>query len=245
MRRLLPEPAAEVAPEDAYADLPRARSRPGVRVNMVAALDGAITVEGRSGGLGSEADRRVFRALRALTDVVLVGAGTVRNEGYGPPRLPDEAQAARRARGQSRLPRIAVVSRSLRIDWGHRFFAEAPPDARPMVVTCADAPEEARARAAEVADLIVAGRDEVDLAAALDRLGADGVRSVLCEGGPSLNSALLAVGLLDELCLTVSPVLVGGDGPRMLAGSPPAPGAMRLHAAYEEDGFLFMRHRTA
>jgi riboflavin biosynthesis pyrimidine reductase len=96
-----------------------------------------------------------------------------------------------------------------------------------------------------VADVLVAGRDEVDLAAALDRLGADGARSVLCEGGPTLNSALLAVGLLDELCLTVSPMLVGGEGPRMLAGSPPAPGAMRLHAAYEDDGFLFLRHRAA
>ena len=131
MRRLLPDPAAEVSPAEAYADVPVATGRPGVRVNMVASLDGAITVEGRSGGLGGDADRRVFLALRALADVILVGAGTVRNEGYGPPRLKDEIQAARRERGQARLPRIAVVTRSLTLDWDSPFFAEAPDDARP------------------------------------------------------------------------------------------------------------------
>jgi riboflavin biosynthesis pyrimidine reductase len=246
MRRLLPAPAADVAPEEAYADVPAADGRPGVRVNMVASLDGAITIDGRSGGLGGDADRRVFRALRSLADVVLVGAGTARDEGYGPPVLSDEAQADRRARGQARLPRIAVVTGSLRIDWGSRFFAEAPEDARPIVVTSAAAPEDARRRAAEVADVIVAGDDAVDLGAALAHLGASGVASVLCEGGPSLNRAVAAAGLLDELCLTVSPLLVGGDGPRMLAGDPPAADGvpMRLHAAYEDDGFLFLRHRA-
>jgi riboflavin-specific deaminase-like protein len=246
MRRLLPEPAADVTPEQAYADVPEAPGRPGVRVNMVASLDGAITVDGRSGKLGGDADRRVFRALRSLADVVLVGAGTVRAEGYGPPKLSEEAQTARRARGQSRLPRIAVVSRSLALDWGSRFFADAPGDARPIVVTSAGAPEEGRRRAADVADVIVAGDDGVDLSGALAHLGADGVGSVLCEGGPNLNRALAAEGLLDELCLTVSPRLVGGDGPRMLAGDPPAPEGlpMYLHAAYEDEGFLFLRHRT-
>ena len=246
MRRLLPGPAADVTPEEAYADHPDAVGRPGVRVNMVASLDGAITIDGRSGGLGGDADLRVFRTLRALADVVMVAAGTLRNEGYGPPELPDEVQAARRARGQTRLPRIAVVTRSLGLDWGSRFFAEAPEDARPIVVTCAAAPEDARRRAAEVADVVVAGDDRVDLRAALARLGADGVGSVLCEGGPSLNRSLAAAGLLDELCLTVSPLLVGGDGPQMLAGDPPRAGGlpMRLHAAYEEDGFLFLRHRA-
>ncbi len=250
MRRLLPEPAADLTPEEAYADVPRTAGRPGVRVNMVASLDGAITVDGRSGGLGGDADLRVFRALRALADVVLVAAGTVRTEGYGPPKLPDEAQAARRARGQSRLPRIAVVTRSLEMDWGSRFFTEAPEDARAIVVTSARSPADGRRRAAQVADVLVSGDDGVDLAGALTRLtrlGADGVASVLCEGGPTLNRALAAEGLLDELCLTVSPRLVGGDGPRMLAGAPPAPGGipMRLHAAYEDEGFLFIRHRAA
>ncbi|HTI34896.1 MAG TPA: pyrimidine reductase family protein [Miltoncostaea sp.] len=246
MRRLLPGPAAEVSPAEAYADVPVATGRPGVRVNMVASLDGAITVEGRSGGLGGDADWRVFMALRALADVILVGAGTVRNEGYGPPRLDDEVQAARRERGQARLPRIAVVTRSLTLDWDSRFFAEAPDDARPLVLTCAAAPEDGRRRAAEVAELVVAGDDDVDVGEALARLGGQGVASVLCEGGPYLNRALAADGLLDELCLTVSPLLVGGAGPRMLAGAAPSPGGvpMALHAAYEDEGFLFLRHRA-
>jgi riboflavin biosynthesis pyrimidine reductase len=246
MRRLLPEPAGEVSAAEAYADAPSAAGRPAVRVNMVASLDGAITVEGRSGGLGGDADWRVFMALRGMADVILVGAGTVRNEGYGPPRLRDEVQAARRARGQARLPRIAVVSRSLTLDWGARFFAEAPDDARPLVVTCDSAPEAGLRRAAEVADVIVAGGDDVDVGGALARLGADGVASVLCEGGPTLNRALAADGLFDELCLTVSPVLVGGAGPRMLAGAAPSRRGvpMRLHAVYEDEGFVFLRHRA-
>jgi riboflavin-specific deaminase-like protein len=247
MRRLLPEPASDVTPEEAFADGPVAEGRPGVRVNMIASLDGAITVDGRSGGLGGDADRRVFRALRSLADVVLVGAGTMRTEGYGPPQLSEEAQAARRARGQARLPRIAVVTRSLELDWRARFFAEAPDDARPIVVTSASAPEDERRRAAEVADVLEAGEAAVDLAAALARLGGDGVRSVLCEGGPRLNRALAAEGLLDELCLTVAPRLVGGEGPTLLTGVPPAPGGlpMRLHGAYVDEGFLFLRHRAA
>ena len=186
---------------------------------MVASLDGAITLDGRSGTLGGDADRRVFRVLRALADVVLVAAGTMRTEGYGPPILSEEAQAARRARGQARLPRIAVVTRSLQLDWGSRFFAEAPEDARPIVVTSAGAPEEGRRRAAEVADVLIAGDDDVDLAGGLTRLGQDGVASVLCEGGPSLNRALAAEGLLDELCLTVPPP-GGRRRPRMLAAEP-------------------------
>jgi riboflavin biosynthesis pyrimidine reductase len=246
MRRLLPGPATELSPAEAYADVPTAAGRPGVRVNMVASLDGAITVEGRSGGLGGDADRRVFMALRALADVILVGAGTVRNEGYGPPRLPEEVQAARRERGQARLPRIAVVTRSLTLDWGSRFFTEAPDDARPLVVTCAAAPEAERRRGAEVAEMLIAGGDDVDVGDALARLGGEGVASVLCEGGPYLNRALAADGLLDELCLTVSPLLVGGAGPRMLAGAAPSSGGvpMTLHAAYEDEGFLFLRHRA-
>ena len=171
---------------------------------MVASLDGAIAVDGRSGGLGGDADLRLFRILRSLADVVLVAAGTVRSEMYGPPKLPDELIAARLSRGQPRLPRLAVVSRSLQLDWGSRLFAEADPDARPLVVTCAGASPQGLARAATVAEVVVAGGDTVDLHAALLELGARGAGSVLCEGGPLLNSALAAGGLLDELCLTVA-----------------------------------------
>ena len=135
MRQLFPEPADSVEPLDVYRDLPVVEGRPAVRLNMIASVDGATAVDGRSGGLGGPADRRVFVALRSLADVVLVAAGTVRAEGYGPG-----------------TPPIAVVSGSLRLDWDSPFFTTATH--RPIVVTSGRAPAEARKRAT---DVLVAG----------------------------------------------------------------------------------------
>ena len=247
VRRLLPEPAGPIEPVAAYADLPTAAGRPGVRLNMIASVDGAISLGGRSGGLGGPADRRLYLALRSLADVVLVAAGTVRAEKYGPARLPDGLIAERRARGQAPVPRIAIVSRSLDLDWEAPLFSEADPAARPLVVTCAAAPPQALARAQAVAEVLLEGGDAVDLPAALTALGERGMAAVLAEGGPRLNAALAGTGVLDELCLTVSPLLVGGDAQRLLEG--PAPGAgglpMRLWSVCEEEGFLFLRYRGA
>jgi riboflavin biosynthesis pyrimidine reductase len=247
VRRLLPEPADGVDPLDVYADLPPAVDRPAVRLNMIASLDGATAVDGTSGGLGGPADRRVYLALRALADVVVVGAGTVRAEGYGPPSLPDELLAARARAGRDRPLRVAVVSGGLDLDWGAGLFARAQPGARPIVLTTSDAPADGLARAREVADVVVAGRGRVDLAQALAALGDDGARSVLAEGGPGLNGALAGAGLLDEVCLTVSPRLVAGDSRRILAGPALASGGtpMRLRSACEDEGLLFLRYRTA
>ena len=246
MRQLLPEPVDPVDPLRVYGDLPVARGRPGLRLVMIASADGATAVEGRSGGLGGPADRRVYLTVRSLADVVLVAAGTVRAERYGPPRLPDGLAAARRARGQAPGPRIAIVSRSLDLDWGSSLFTEADPTARPILLTGSDAPAGRRAAAEGVADVITAGPDGVDLPTALAALGRIGAASVLAEGGPRLNGALAAEGLIDELCLTISPVLVGGDPARILDGPPLAPPpALRLRTLCEEDGFLFARYRPA
>jgi riboflavin biosynthesis pyrimidine reductase len=189
MRRLFPEPAEGIAPLDAYADLPPAEGRPAVRLNMIASVDGATAVDGTSGGLGGPADRRVYLALRALADVVLVAAGTVRAEGYGPPALPDELAAARRRAGRGPGPRIAVVTRSLDLDWDADLFVRADPRARPIVLTTSDAPAAGRAPAERVAQVLAAGEGSVDLGGALAALGEGGARSVLAEGGPSLNRA--------------------------------------------------------
>jgi len=183
VRQLLPEPADSVEPLDVCRDLPVVEGRPAVRLNMIASVDGATAVDGRSGGLGGPADRRVFVALRSLADVVLVAAGTVRAEGYGPG-----------------TPPIAVVSGSLRLDWDSPFFTTATH--RPIVVTSGRAPAEARKRAT---DVLVAGDVEVDLVRAVEMLGERGFAHVLAEGGPSLNGALAGAGVLDELCLTVAP----------------------------------------
>jgi 5-amino-6-(5-phosphoribosylamino)uracil reductase len=242
VRRLLPSPADRVALIDAYPPLPARGGRPSVRVNMIASVDGATAVEGASGGLGGPADRAVFLHLRSLADLVLVGAGTVRAEGYGPPHLPSELQAARRERGQEPLPRLAVVSRSCLLDWDAPVFRDPGP--RPIVVTTEEAPAGRRAAASAVADLLTAGREDVDLAAALSALGAGGADAVVAEGGPHLNGSLAGAGLVDELCLTIAPRLVGGDSTRIVAG-PALPGGAPLEPAFlgEWDGFLFLRCR--
>ena len=169
MRRLLPDPVDPVDPAEVYADRPAAAGRPAVRLNMIASVDGAVSVRGRSGALGGPGDRRVFGALRSLADVVLVAAGTVRAERYGPAAPPG--------------PAIAVVSRSLDLDWDSPLFTAA--GVRPIVLTVASAPAERRARAAAVADVIVAGEAGVDLGRALAALGGRGARHVLAEGGPT------------------------------------------------------------
>ena len=241
MRRLFPDPADAVDPLEVYGEPPTADGRPGLRLNMVASADGATAVEGRSGALSSPADQALFRAMRGLTDVIMVGAGTVRVEGYGAPRLPDEAIAARRRRGQAPLPRIAIVTRSVELDWGSPLFAE--PSSRPIVIAPADAMPDRIGRAREVADVILAGAGSVDLAAAFATFGQEGVRTVLCEGGPALNGRLAAAGLVDELCLTVAPLLTSGDAKRVLDGpglSPPL--AMTLASVCGEGEFLFLRY---
>jgi riboflavin biosynthesis pyrimidine reductase len=207
---------------------------------MISTLDGAITINGRSGLLGGPADRGVFQVLRSLADVILVGAGTVRAEGYGPVTLDDQLRAQRAARGQSGVPPIAVVTGTGNLDWSAPFFTEA--EARPIVVTTLASDPGARRRAESVADVVMAGEDRVDPADALRQLWGAGHRSVLVEGGPGLNADVVHAGLMDELCLTLSPRLVAGDGTRILAGPELMPPLqLRLLHLLEQDGFLFSR----
>jgi riboflavin biosynthesis pyrimidine reductase len=146
----------------------------------------------------------VFRAIRAVADVVLVGAATVRAEGYGPASAPT---------------RIAVVTASADLDPGLRVFRDAEPGRPTLVLLPASSPEARRAALAEVADVVVVGDERVDLRAALLELGARGASVVLAEGGPSLNGQLVAADLVDEWCLTVSPTLLGGTSPRAATGA--------------------------
>jgi riboflavin biosynthesis pyrimidine reductase len=242
VRQLFPQPVDPVDPAAVYGAFPPAEGRPGLRVNMVTSLDGATAVAGRSGGLGGSADHDLFHLLRALADVVLVGAGTARTEGYGPARLTPRLREDRVRRGQPATPPIALVSRSCRLDWESPFFTEAA--SRPLLLTVEDAPGDSLARAAEVADVVVAGRSSVDLALALENLGDLGFRSVVCEGGPILNAELAAAGLIDELALTLAPVLTGGDAARLLHGAQlPAPLALEPRSVCEQDGFLFLLMR--
>ena len=224
---------------------PAPEDRPWLAVNMVASIDGAIEVDGRSGELGGPTDLALFRALREMCDVVLAGAGTVRAEDYGPPVIGDEGRARRRARGQSEVPRLAVVSASLQLDPAARLFSD--PARRPLVVTCASAPDDARRRLAEVADVLVAGDDSVDLGAMARQLRDLGAETVLCEGGPTLNAQLLAADLLDEWCQTIAPLLTAGAAARGTgAVGTGVLRRMRLARAFDDDdGYLLLRYVRA
>lgn len=219
----------EVDLATAYA-VPEARH---VRVNFVSSADGAVTVAGKSGALGNDADRELFQLLRSLADVVLVGAGTVRAENYG----------GARSHNGTAPPPIAVVTKSLTLQPTARIFTDTV--VRPIVVTCGKAPADRRTALADVADVVVAGDDDVDLQAALDALADRGLNKVLCEGGPRLFGALAQGGLVDELCLTLAPVLAGGDAGRIIAGFTPRDvQAMTLVHALVAGDHLFLRYST-
>jgi riboflavin biosynthesis pyrimidine reductase len=241
MRQLFPSPADDVDPAAIYGRMPpRADGLPAVRVNMIQSLDGAGSLAGRSGGLSGSADKALFGTLRAATDVVLVGAGTVRAEHYGPVRLRDAQRASRVDEGLSPVPPIAVVSGSCRLDVDTPFFTRA--EARPVVVTVDAASPDERGRLAEVADVIVAGEELVDLRVALSALAERGWSNILAEGGPVVVGELATDDLIVELCVTLSPEVVVGDAPRIARG--PAvenPARLRLLSLLEDDGFLFTR----
>jgi len=237
---------AAVAALYAYPD-PDAPPRCWVRANMVASLDGAAAVEGRARGLSSEADEQVFAMLRALTDVILVGAGTARAEHYGPVRPESEGLRWAWLRdGRTPSAPIAVVTRALDLDLASPLLAGAPPHARTIVITTEAAPAERRAAAARTAEVIVAGEAMVDMKAALDALAARGYQRVLCEGGPHLLAQLAGEGLIDELCLTLSPLLAGPGADRIVTGGLPLPGGgtqpFTLNHALEAESFLLCRY---
>jgi riboflavin biosynthesis pyrimidine reductase len=244
VRQLLPDPVDPIDPiaRHAAAVRPRPPGRPWVACNMVASVDGATAVDGVSGPLGGTGDRAVFTAVRAVADVILAAAGTVRAEGYGPPRTPEQQQEDRLARGQQRWPRIAVVTRSLDLDLDAALFTDTP--VTPIVITTRDADAGRRAAVAERATVITAGDGGVDLPEALGALSDYG-DMVLCEGGPSLNGQLAADGLIDEICLTMVPTLANGRSARIMHHATSSLTTLRLAHLWEEADSLFFRYVRA
>lgn len=207
---------------------------------MVAGLDGTARFDGRVGALSTAADQALFRRMRSIADVVLVGAETVRREGYGPVRLSDADRQARLSRGQSPVPPLAVVSRRLALDWTSSAFAAA--EVQPSVITCAASSAEARAEAARHAEVIVAGDERVEPALALAALAERGHRVVLCEGGPHWLGDLVAADRLDELCLSVSPKMGGDALPVAVSPTGSSLVEFRLGGALVEEDTLFLRY---
>jgi riboflavin biosynthesis pyrimidine reductase len=239
MRRLLPDPAEldDAGLIDAYR-LPAGRH---LRVNFVTSLDGSVTVDGRSEGLGSPGDRRIFQVLRALADVVLVGHGTASTEGYRPITAESAVGRLRASIGRPATASIAVVSRRASLDPAGRLVTGAVSPT--ILVTCAAADAGRReALAAAGVTVLVCGDNEVDLSLALDELAALGHEQVLCEGGPALFRDAVTAGLVDELDLSIAPALVGGEQ-RLLHGLPTAV-RLELRQVLEEEGTLFTRYRV-
>jgi riboflavin biosynthesis pyrimidine reductase len=239
VRALLPLPAGTpdlATPEGLAAaySLPRL---PFVRAGFIAGVDGAATIDGRSGGLGSDADRAVFATLRDLADVVLVGAGTVRVEGYRPPRPSAERRARRVAAGRAEVPVIAIVSSRLDLDPTAPLFAAA--EVAPVILTT----DEAAATPFPGAEVVGCGARRVDVGRTVDVLVERGLGSIVCEGGPTLFAQLVAAGRVDELCLTVSPVLAGPGAGRITSGDAwDGPRPVRLAGLLEDGGLLFARY---
>lgn len=202
--------------------------RTWLRVNFISSIDGAATRAGRSGGLGDDADRRLFALLRRPADVVLVGAGTLRDERYDGLRVDDASIAWRLEAGMPAHPTLAVVSRSLSLDPGSLLFDDAP--VRPIVYTVASAPADRRAALQEVADVVEAGETDVDLMGVRADLAARGLRRIHSEGGPHLFGALLTAGAVDALHLTLAPTLESGDAGRIARGPSDVPGAVPVGA---------------
>jgi riboflavin-specific deaminase-like protein len=247
IRALFPEPAADVDLLQAYAAQDRSRhdERPWVMLNMVSSVDGASAVDGRAGGLSGATDQRVLSTLRLLADVVLVGAGTVRAEGYAPHQPSPEMRAMREAKGQTPAAAFAIPTSSLDLNPSASLFVKAEPASRTILFVPKSINPDHRSTFEKVADVVTAGEATVDLGQILTVLGRRGARVVLCEGGPILNGLLLAEGLIDELCVTISPLLVGGPAARIIHGalSPPSPVEMRLASTLEaDDGVLFLRY---
>lgn len=242
MEELRPSRAVDdvLEPYRAVDRAPRS-GRPWVMANMVAGLDGSASVGGRVGELSGPTDRRLFRLLRSLADIVLVGAETVRTENYGRVTLPPELVSRRREAGQAPVPRLAVVTRSMRLDPGARLF-EGDPETRPFILTSRGADPSRRSALSTVADIVEAGDDGVDLGEALEQLGQGGASTVLCEGGPAVLGQLVERGLLDELCLTVAPVMGGDALPVSVSRATSSLARFRLGHVLTDEDVLFLRY---
>ncbi len=245
-RRLLPEPA-EIEVDDLLGSLDLAARAPAQRpytyVNFVASSDGRATYAGRSGALGDDGDHAMFHGLRETADAVMAGTVTLRTERYGRILGKAERRERRLARGQSAEPLVCIVTRSGEVPTEIPLFAE--PEARIVVFAATSLELGSVAAQVEVVRLDPA---ELTLTTAMRRLRADfGIRTLLCEGGPTLFGALLGENLVDELFLTLAPKLVGGGhGPPVTSGPElPELQSLRIEWLLERKNSVYFRYALA
>lgn len=211
--------------------------RPWVMFNMVESVDGATAVDGGASALNDEDDRALFLAMRAVADLVLMGAETVRSENLGPVRMSGEMSRYRANAGMEEEPRMVILTRSLGLDPEARVFSD--PARRPTILT-GDRVDQNRLDAlSRVADVVQI--DDLDGNAIIEQLGSAGV--ILCEGGPTVNGVLMTAGMVDEINITVSPMLALGESQRIAHGQPLQPPIdMRLDRIVRGDRSLFLRY---
>ena len=214
------------------------RSRPRVRINFISSADGAGTFSGHSGGLGGPTDRQLLHLLRTMADCVIVGAGTVRSEGYGGLGV---GGGHRVATGHG-LPTTAVGCRhqpARPVPEDEVFTAQTSPRGRNLCRRPAGADE----ALCKIADVTICGDDAVDSQVLVEELAERGLPQMLCEGGPHLFGSFLDADLVDEVCLTISPMFTAGDAPRIAASEQQLERRFDLGSVIPDaDGFVFLRY---
>lgn len=242
--RVWPDPASDLTDAELLQVVSFPAERTWLRMNFISSLDGAATRDGRSGELGDPADRRLFDLLRRPADVVLLGAGTARIEGYGAMRLVDDAVAWRTDAGLAPHPTLALVTRSLDLDPSSPMFTDAP--ARPIVYTVASAPASRRKTLAEVADVVIVGDEDADGLRIRRDLADRGLHRIHSEGGPHLFGAMLAAGAVDALHLTLAPSLEVGTAGRIarpvIPDAPSLPARARLASVLRAGDELLLHY---
>ena len=241
MRQLLPTPG-EADPDELLAGLDLASAappdRPYVVSNFALTWDGRVTIGGRAGPIGSSTDKRVLKRLRALADAVLVGAGTVRIETYGPLLDDEDLRRERREAGRSPDPLAIVPTRTGELPWDAGLFTSGRGEVRVLAAAESEVP------ATETPVSVSRFDREVDLAAALAQLREEGCRSLVCEGGPHLHAQLVELGIVDELFVTLAPKLAGGVGPGLFEGLNERERQLEVRWLLEHEGELFARLST-
>ena len=215
--------------------------RPWLMANFVETIDGATVVDGGAATINDADDKAMFQACRAAADCIVVGAGTVRAENYGPVKLSERGRAARRQAALSENPRLVIVTGSLGLEPDHRVFSD--PEQPITLLTGENAPDDRFAALSEVADVVrLKSTDAPDILSYLDD-----AKVVLCEGGASLLGQFVAARLVDEMALTIAPVMVAGESNRVAQGGDGArpPLEMRLDRVLYGDRSVFLRYLRA
>ena len=239
--RLIPDLAeTTVAEQVATLDYkPLARDdRPYLALNFAVTLDGRAAISGRSGPIGSEVDTEMLQRLRTRFDAVMIGAGTMRVERYGRIVSDPQLRAYRERTLLTHDPLAVIVSNRLKLPWDAGLFTDG--GGRVVIFTASE--EEPPETATPVT--VVRHPDGVELDKALEYLLEErGIKSVLCEGGPTLHGRLREGNLADELFLTIPPKLAGGEAPRILEGALPEVEELELVWLLDHEGELFARYR--